>query len=311
MHEKYLKKELNIATFLKRTELVEKYIGRRATFLLLCWAFCLPSFCSAETNVKSGYADVQAGRIFYEVSGNGLPVVLIHGGFMDHRMWDDQMPVLSKNFKVIRFDVRGFGKSSKPDKEFYPSKDLAQLLDFLKIPDAAVVGLSLGGWVAIDFALSNPERVRALIIAEPGVAGHQWSKEVMDHMDAVMSAEKSHGRDAAIEVLLNGRVFATAKQNPAVFERLKAQVINNFDLSVGSMMRTSVKDAIHQLSKIQIPVFLIQSEHAGEDAVAIAKEFQKQVKQIKIANVSNSGHMMNMEQPQQFNQLVGEFLKKR
>lgn len=269
----------------------------------------LPVFCSAEKRTsQSGYVEVEGGRIFYEMSGTGLPVVLIHGGFMDNRMWDDQVPVLSESFKVIRFDIRGYGKSSKPGKDFYPARDLQQLLSFLNIEETAVAGLSMGGYVAIDFALSYPERIRALILAEPGVAGYKWSKEVMDEMDAVFSAEKSLGVDAAIETLMNGRVFATAKKKPAVYEKLKVQVKDNFQAPM-SLMRVNVQDAIHQLANIKVPTLYIRSEHAGPDALAIETEIEKQIKNVKTATVPDSGHMINMEQPQYFNDLILEFLK--
>lgn len=277
-------------------------------FPIVCQLLFLPLFCSAEeATSENGYAQVEGGRIFYEITGKGSPLVLIHGGFMDNRMWDDQVSAFSESFRVIRFDVRGYGKSSKPDSDFYPARDLLSLLDFLKIQQTAVIGLSMGGSIAIDFALSYPERIRALILAEPGVAGHKWSKEVMEEMDAVDSAQKSFGRDAAIKTLLNGPVFASAKKKPAVYEKLKEQVNDNYQDAMPPM-RVATPDAIHQLSKIKAPTLLIQSEHAGPDAQAIAKEMEKQIKNIKTATVPDSGHMINMEQPKYFNDLVLEFL---
>jgi 3-oxoadipate enol-lactonase len=246
--------------------------------------------------------------VFYEVTGDGLPVLLIHGGFMDSRMWDKQVPELSKSFKVIRFDIRGFGKSSRPGKEFYPGKEVAQLLDHLKVPKAAVVGLSMGGSVAIDFALSYPEKVHALILAEPGVAGHKWSNEVMGEMKAMTSAFQSGGREAAIEVLLKASAFRNAAKNPAVFQNVKRQVNDNFNPAMPPM-RSNFPDAIQRLTKINAPTLLLVSEHAGPDALVIKTEIEKQVKQAKIVTVQGAGHMMNMEQPAQFNKIIVDFLK--
>ncbi|MCI0618031.1 alpha/beta hydrolase, partial [bacterium] len=276
---------------------------------LICQLLFLPFFCSAaERNSETGYAEIGEGRIFYEITGKGLPVVLIHGGFMDNRMWDDQVSFLSKSFKVIRFDVRGYGKSSRPDKDFYPARDLHQLLNFLKIQQTALIGLSMGGYIAIDFALSYPEQTQALILAEPGVAGYKWSKEVMDEMDAFTAAEKSAGRDAAIQTLMNGRAFSTAKKKTIVYEKLKIQITENYQAPM-HLMRVAVPDAIHKLSAINARTLLIRSEHASADAIAIANEIQKQIKNVKTATVPDSGHMINMEQPQYFNDLVLKFLK--
>jgi 3-oxoadipate enol-lactonase len=287
----------------------------RLNLLVCLFLFCqlvfLSSFCTAdERNLENGYAEVEEGRLFYEITGEGFPVVLIHGGFMDSRMWDDQVSVLSKSFKVIRFDVRGYGKSSKPDKDFYPARDLNQLLNSLNIQQTDMIGLSMGGSIAIDFALSYPEKIRNLILAEPGVAGYKWSKEVMDHMNAFTEAQRSLGRDAAVEILLNGRVFATAKKKPTVYEKLKTQVTENYQAPM-HFMRVAVPDAIHRLSNIKARTLFIRSQHAGQDAIAIANEIERQIKNVKTATVPDAGHMINMEQPQYFNDLVLKFLKDR
>ena len=100
--------------------------------------------------INSGYAEVNDTRLYYELSGEGPTVVLIHGFSIDTRMWDDQMDLLTSHFQVLRYDMRGFGRSALPDERAYgPCVDLFELLAFLKIEKAGVIGLSLGGWVAL------------------------------------------------------------------------------------------------------------------------------------------------------------------
>src|SRR5262245_48758389 len=105
-----------------------------------------------------GFAPVAGTRLFYEVKGAGPAVVLIHGGQLDSRMWDDQFDALAKGFTVIRYDVRGYGGSFQPDRPYSDADDLAGLLDYLETQKVHVVGLSLGGRIAVDFAVAHPKR---------------------------------------------------------------------------------------------------------------------------------------------------------
>jgi pimeloyl-ACP methyl ester carboxylesterase len=107
------------------------------------------------SSAGSGYAEVNGTRLYYETAGAGHPLVLIHGYTLDSRMWDDQFETLSKKYRVLRYDLRGFGKSAypSPDKSYCHTEDLRALLDYLKISKAYVMGLSMGGGIAVEFTL--------------------------------------------------------------------------------------------------------------------------------------------------------------
>jgi pimeloyl-ACP methyl ester carboxylesterase len=117
------------------------------------------------------YLYANGARLFYEEAGEGPAVVLVHGGLGDLRMWDGVVPLLAASHRVVRLDVRGFGRSDAPAGEFSPHEDLRALLDGLGIESAALVGLSLGGRIVLDAALELPERVSALVLVAPGVNG--------------------------------------------------------------------------------------------------------------------------------------------
>src|SRR5260370_25380827 len=106
--------------------------------------------------VETGYADVDGGRLYYETSGKGPALVLIHAGFLDSRMWDTQFQLFSQNYRVIRYDVRGFGKSDVARIKFSDYKDLRGLLDHLRVKTASLVGVSNGGEVAPGIAFRYP-----------------------------------------------------------------------------------------------------------------------------------------------------------
>ncbi len=124
-------------------------------------------------NTDSGYAEVNGTKLYYETAGTGEPIVLIHGSFGDRRHWDFQFKEFGKKYKVIRYDVRGYGKSTlpNPDKAYTDSEDLNAILGFLEIKKAHVCGLSMGSVIAVDFALSYPDKCSSLLLIGPRVAG--------------------------------------------------------------------------------------------------------------------------------------------
>ncbi len=132
----------------------------------------------ASLQVDSASIAVGNGtRLFYEIAGAGSVVVLMHGGNLDGRMWDDQFSILAQSHRVLRFDERGFGRSGPADTPYEAQADLYALLTALHIPRASFVGLSLGGRVAIDFALTHPDMVDKLVLASPGLGGWQWAAQ--------------------------------------------------------------------------------------------------------------------------------------
>src|SRR5271168_4532294 len=102
------------------------------------------------------------GRLAYSVAGSGEPVVLIHGMGLDSSMWLPQWAALQREFRVILYDVRGFGTSSVPEGPYSHADDLLGLLQFLKAPSAHIVGLSMGGRLALRFTLEQPQAVKSL-----------------------------------------------------------------------------------------------------------------------------------------------------
>jgi len=125
-----------------------------------------------------GIVEVNDTRLYYEIAGSGHAVIFIPGFILDTRMWDDQFEQFAKRFTVIRYDMRGFGKSALPTDEIYSHvDDLKALLDFLEVKQAYLVGLSKGGAVAIDFTLTHLQYVKALVLLDAVLGGFDWSAE--------------------------------------------------------------------------------------------------------------------------------------
>src|SRR5438067_4373907 len=117
-------------------------------------------------------------RVHHEVAGSGPPVVLIHEGIADSRMWNRQLAAYADAFRVVRYDIAGYGRSPLLGGTYSHSRDLLELLDELDIEQAALVGVSLGGRIALDAALAAPERVSALVLVAPGLPDWEWSEQV-------------------------------------------------------------------------------------------------------------------------------------
>ena len=281
----------------------------RLSVLALC---ILPLQALAQTPPASGVAEVNDTRLYYERAGSGPAVVLLHGGNLDRRMWDDQMPVLTKSFTVIRYDIRPYGRSAETVKGFSSVDDLRALLDYLGIKSASLVGLSLGGRIAIDFALVEPDRVEKLVLMGPGLTGYAFNPN-----DKTMKPilDKARGGDAAgaMELWLEHPMMAPAMARPKVAARIREIAKDNLQvwqrLPVGE--RVPTPPAIKRLGDIRQPTLLIVGERDVPDIQAIVKLVGTEVKGARTEVISGAAHMPNMEDPDRVNKLLVEFLGKR
>lgn len=259
--------------------------------------------------VETGFAEVNGTRLYYELSGSGPTVVLIHGFSIDTRMWDDQMALLTPHFQVLRYDMRGFGRSELPDEQAYdPCVDLFELLGFLDIPKASIVGLSLGGWVAIDFTIAYPETVSSLVAADAAIMGYDWQ----EGRPSVQPAEvaQSQGIEQAKNFWIASPLFEAARRHPRVLRRLDEMVsdYSGWHWVHENPQILADEPAIYHLKDIQCPTLVIVGEHDVFDFQQIAKILEAEIPDAKRVVIDDAGHMSNMENPRQFNQALEEFL---
>ena len=137
-----------------------------AKFLIVVVATLTAAPLSAQ-----GRSGVSAAGLSFEASGAGDPVVLIHGFSLDRHMWDRQVKTLESRYRVVRYDLRGHGDSAAIEGPYTGYEDLSSVLDALAIDRATLVGLSAGAELAINFALTHPDRVARLILVAPGLGG--------------------------------------------------------------------------------------------------------------------------------------------
>jgi pimeloyl-ACP methyl ester carboxylesterase len=137
---------------------------------------------------QTGFAQLNGTQIHYEIAGAGLPLVLVHAGIADSRMWDEQFGVLADAFTVVRYDMRGFGQSPMVAGPYAHHHDLAALLQYLNISRTALLGCSMGGKTVIDFTLEFPDRVTALMPVAASVSGFVFEGSHPPQWDALNAA---------------------------------------------------------------------------------------------------------------------------
>jgi 3-oxoadipate enol-lactonase len=278
---------------------------------------------SGTGELQTGFAEVNGSRIYYEVAGTGHALTLIHGGLVNRGLWDDQFDVFAQRYRVVRFDMRGFGDSgliSVEGEKFSFEKDVHDLLQFLGIEKTYILGLSMGGAVAIDFTLRYPEMVDALIPVAMGLSGFEpeGEEEKEQHIarwNEVGEAIKEGNIDRAVELELrmwtDGPERTPEQVDPVVRQRVRAMTTRNYKRPDGlvDVEPESLKPpAVSRLSEIQVPTLIIVGDEDVRQILQIADVLEKGIAGAKKVVIPGTAHHLNMEKPEEFNSVVLDFL---
>jgi 3-oxoadipate enol-lactonase len=269
--------------------------------------------CSHDAS-RAGFADVNGARLFYEIAGAGPPLALIHGFSLDTRMWDDQYAALAQRHRVLRYDARGFGRSAVPGAERYShAEDLLALLGYLEIAHTALIGFSLGGGIAISFALTYPAAVDALIVAGCLLPGRRLSAELGASFGAIWSAGRALGVTAARARWLQHELFVPIRSRPELDARFTQMVsdYSGWEWTNKDPQRDPDRPAAQRLGEIHVPMLTIVGERDLPDFHAIAGLIERDVPGARRVVLQDVGHVVNMEAPERFNALVLEFLAEK
>lgn len=266
-----------------------------------------------ETLGSSGFAEINGTRLYYEIAGSGHHLVLIHGFTVDRRVWDAQLDFFAQNFRVVRYDLRGYGRSALPPIESYSdADDLKALLDHLGIEQAHVVGLSKGGGVAVQFTLTYPRMVDQLVLADSTLGGYQW-QEFGSAFASVSATARESGIPAAKKAWLGLDIFAPAQEKPDVAARLRQMIADysGWHLVNNDPVRELDPPPIEQLDRITAPTLVIVGERDIPDFHRIANIITERVPNARKAVIQGAGHVANMEVPDEFDKAVLGFLEHR
>lgn len=271
----------------------------------------------SKSEINTGYAAVNGTQLYYETFGEGAPLVMIHGAHLDRRMWDDQFFAFAQSCKVIRYDVRDNGLSKCPPGVYSDCDDLFGLLQFLAIDHTAVMGLSFGGSLAIDFALAYPDKVSALLPISSGLGGYNSPSAVaIENNNKMMQAWAAGDLEGVVEFYqhswTDGPYRKPEQVDPVVRQRAREMIFARVKqgASVGEKLPLT-PPAITRLHKIEIPVQIIVGDLDMPDMITISDLLLREIEGSSRVVMRGVAHMLNMEKPEEFNQIVLDFLRGR
>ncbi|HEV8573578.1 MAG TPA: alpha/beta fold hydrolase [Dehalococcoidia bacterium] len=263
--------------------------------------------------MTEGFAPVPDGSVYYEVIGGGPSLVLVHAGIADCRMWDGQMPLFSQSHRVVRYDVRGFGRSSDPAGDFAHHEDLFDLLKHLSVARATIIGVSMGGTLTIDFALAHPDLVSALVLVATGPNGYdRWGAEIKQGWAEETAALEARDIEGAIEINLrmwvDGPARSPAEVDPAVGARVREMLAHNLPREGEGEAQDLEPLAVGRLDEIDVLALVIVGDKDQPDIIASSGLLAERIQGARLEVIRDTAHVPNMERPEEFNRVVLQFL---
>ena len=260
--------------------------------------------------VRDGYIDIQDSKLYYEIAGTGRVLVLIHGNMLDRRVWDFNFSVLAQRYQVVRYDMRGFGRSGAKGQRMGDTvRDLEGLLDGLSIESAVVCGASMGGVAALHFALQRPERTAGLILVATDLSGFPISAEFAEPILSTHKVLQAGDTATAREIWLNHPMLAAARKLPAADELL-VRMVTEYTWQDWLKGRAYLLDppALIRLAEVAAQTVIITGENDLARFQAIAEHLTREIPRAQPVVMENAAHLPNMEDAAGFNQLVLAFM---
>jgi 3-oxoadipate enol-lactonase len=259
-------------------------------------------------------AAINGTTLHYQALGRGRPVVLIHAGIANLHMWDEQMLALAGSYRPIRYDIRGWGESLDAPGEYSDHADLRALLQHLGESEAILVGLSFGGKVALDFALSYPELTTALVLVGSAVGGYEFvAADIGDELAAFEAAYERGDKAAAAEleaqIWVDGPQRTSDQVDPTFRAQALALIRHTLELPDGPGQRQEPDPpAIERLAEVDVPVLVLRGEYDTMDIQALARLLTDNIPGATQKVIPDTAHLPNMERPAVFNRLLLDFL---
>ena len=259
-------------------------------------------------------AEINGAKFHYEISGEGDPLVLVHAGIADGRMWNDQFHVFAQRYRVIRYDRRGFGNTAMVAGSFSHHGDLYELLKLLKIESAFLVGCSQGAKTILDLSLEHPEMASALVLVSPALSGFIYKGESPRQAELLDLAEEAGDLDQVNELELQIWVDGP--------HRAPTQVNATMRKLVGDMNGIALRNpedlgdeqtlepaAVNRLGEILVPTLIISGDLDTPRTISAANYLTEKITSAQHIIMRGTAHLPNMEQPEEFNHHVLSFLE--
>jgi pimeloyl-ACP methyl ester carboxylesterase len=268
---------------------------------------------TASSAAKADFAAVDGGRLFFELAGMGSPVVLIHSGITDSRSWAPQVGAFAARHRVLRYDLRGMGRSDVGHGSYSNVADFVMLLGAVGFERAAVVGVSMGGALALDVALQHPDRVSALVLVGAGISGRQPPDAFKTQMEEIEGLYErgliNQVVERELEIWLYGKGRTAVDVDPAVREAVREMDQYNTERFPADAKPERIDPpATGRLGEIRVPTLVIVGDLDVDHVQDAARVLSQEIVGARLAVMQGVAHVPNMERPEEFNRLVLDFL---
>lgn len=260
------------------------------------------------------FIEIDDIKLYYNVQGDGSSLVFIHAGIADSRMWDEQVKKFSNSFKVVTYDMRGYGQSCISESEFSHAKDLKVLLDYLGMQKAHIVACSFGCQILFDFSIEYPENVLSLTFVNGRYAGFTSEKPDPPPLEKEI-IEAYESKDITKIAELESLIWFVGRyrKKEDVDSNLLQKVMEMDKIALQNEMTSPSNDKMlhpdqkRLISNISVPTCFIIGSMDEPNMVKSCKIIGKALKS-KIYYLSECTHLPNMEQPEEFNNYLETFL---
>ena len=250
---------------------------------------------------RSGSIDVPGASLAWSAAGEGEPILLVHAGIGDQRMWEPLLARLAPTRMVVRYDMRGFGQTVAEAGSFSPVHDLIAVLDALELASVTVVGASFGGLIALSAAALVPDRVRALILLGSLVPGVEPSAEMVRYGTAEEEAFEALDLDGAIELNLGMWVDRT-NRDPEVRALVAEMTRRSLELQLAAEPEPDLPDL--DLSAIKTPTTIAIGTGDVSDFQEMAEVLGRQLPNATLHQIEGAGHLLALERPDEVAELI-------
>lgn len=264
------------------------------------------------------YFDLEDGQLYYEVAGDGFPLVLSHAAFLDSRMFDALRESLAQHFRLIRYDMRGYGRSSPANGPLCRRADLTRLLTHLGVTRAHLVGCSNGGEISLDLALEQPELVASLTLVDSTPSGFELQgappRYIYEMFEAVQSGDVERASELQIRIWLDGEYREPEQVDPAL--RKKALDMNRIFVTQKTFLVADTQPvnpldppAVTRLEQVHCPTLIVVGSLDHPEVLRAADEMVARIPNARKAILEGSGHVPSYEQPKPFVRQLLKFLR--
>ena len=264
--------------------------------------------------MTKGFVDILGAKFYYEAAGEGQPLVLVHAGIADSRMWDEQFAAFGQHYRVLRYDRRGFGLTPMVAGEYSHHDDLYSLLKQLGIQRAYLVGCSQGAKTVLDFTLEHPDMVGALVLVAPAVSGLIYNgtapRQAQEYELAEQAGDIERVNELELQIWVDGAGRSPEQVDPGVRERVRE--MNAIALRTPGALgdeQSLVPPAAGRLGEVRTPTLIITGNYDTPRTLAAADYLVENITGARRVIIPGTAHLPNMEQPESFNRHVRTFLE--